>query len=338
MIRTVSLLVFPGVQSLDVSGPLDVFAEANRFLLPEDHYRIEVIGTRLGPIPCSNGMTLMPHRHYQDAGGHVDLLLVAGGPSLLDADLGPNVHRWLHDATRRARRFGSICNGALILAGAGLLDGRRVTTHWNDVDVLAARAPKAHIEADRLFIQDGNLYTSAGVTAGIDLSLHLLAQDHGPEVALNVAKRLVVFTQRAGGQSQFSPYLTPYAPPTSPVAQVQQYVLDHLHDDLSIGDLARIANMSTRNFSRVFARDAQVTPAEFVAAARVDAARVMLENGDAPLKTIAYTCGFGDAHNMRKVFQRRFGVSPQQYRQHFGNAGGVPADHPVDDSPAAEHA
>nr|WP_306439710.1 DJ-1/PfpI family protein [Pandoraea pneumonica] len=312
------MLVFPGVQSLDVSGPLDVFAEANRFLLPDNHYQTEVIGTQHGSIACSNGMTLLPRRHYQEAGGHLDLLLVAGGPSLLTDDLGPNVSRWLLDATARARRFGSICNGALVLAAAGLLDGKRVTTHWNDVDVLAQRAPSAHIEADRLFIQDGNLYTSAGVTAGIDLSLHLLAQDHGQAVALNVAKRLVVFTQRAGGQSQFSPYLTPYAEPNSPVAQVQQYVLEHLAEPLSVGDLAAVAKMSVRNFSRVFSRDAGATPADFVSAARIDAARVMLENGNAPLKTVAWQCGFGDPHNMRKVFQRRFGVSPQQYREHFG--------------------
>lgn len=318
MTRNVALLVFPGVQSLDVSGPLDVFAEANRFLLPGDHYQTEVIGTHHGPIACSNGMTLLPRRHYGEAGGHLDLLLVAGGPSLLTDDLGPNVSRWLLDATARARRFGSICNGALVLAAAGLLNGKRVTTHWNDVDVLAQRAPGAHIEADRLFIQDGNLYTSAGVTAGIDLSLHLLAQDHGQAVALNVAKRLVVFTQRAGGQSQFSPYLTPYAEPNSPVAQVQQYVLEHLAEPLSVGDLAAVAKMSVRNFSRVFSRDAGATPADFVSAARIDAARVMLENGNAPLKTVAWQCGFGDPHNMRKVFQRRFGVSPQQYREHFG--------------------
>lgn len=322
MIRNVALLVFPGVQSLDVSGPLDVFAEANRFLLPGDQYQTEVIGTQHGAIACSNGMALLPRRHYQDVGGHVDLLLVAGGPSLLTDDLGPNVYRWLNDMVPRARRYGSICNGALVLAAAGLLDGKRVTTHWNDVDVLAERAPGANIEVDRLFIQDGSLYTSAGVTAGIDLSLHLLAQDHGQEVALNVAKRLVVFTQRAGGQSQFSPYLTPYAEPNSPVAQVQHYVLEHLAEPLSVGDLAAVAKMSVRNFSRVFARDAGVTPADFVSAARVDAARVMLENGNAPLKTVAWECGFGDPHNMRKVFQRRFGVSPQQYRENFGQSQG----------------
>jgi transcriptional regulator GlxA family with amidase domain len=324
MANTVALLVFPGVQSLDVSGPLDVFAEANRFLLPEDHYRMEVIGVERGLMACSNGLLVQAHRHFSEAdevNDGVDLMLVAGGPALLHEGFGDELHAWLRQAAQRARRFGSICNGALLLARAGLLDNRIVTTHWNDVAVLSELCPSAQVEADRLFIQDGSLYTSAGVTAGIDLSLYLLAQDHGPEVALNVAKRLVVFTQRSGGQSQFSPFLTPYVEATSAVAQVQQYVLSHLTDDLSISVLANVANMSARNFSRTFVRDAKATPAEFVESARVDAARVMLENSTVPLKTVAYQCGLRDAHQLRDVFKRRLGVSPQQYRQHFSAPG-----------------
>jgi transcriptional regulator GlxA family with amidase domain len=325
MAKTVALLVFPGVQSLDVSGPLDVFAEANRFLLPEDHYRIEVIGVEKGLVACSNGLLIQAHRHFSEVGeaevDAVDLMLVAGGPALLHETFGEELHAWLRQAAERVRRFGSICNGALLLARAGLLEDRTVTTHWNDVAVLRALCPSAQVEPDRLFIQDGSLYTSAGVTAGIDLSLYLLAQDHGPEVALNVAKRLVVFTQRSGGQSQFSPFLTPYAEAASPVAQVQQYVLLHLAEDLSIGVLANVANMSVRNFSRIFARDARATPAEFVESARVDAARVMLENSTVPLKTVAYRCGLRDAHQLRDVFKRRLGVLPQQYRLHFSAPG-----------------
>jgi len=190
---------------------------------------------------------------------------------------------------------------------------------------LSALSPSARVEPDRLFIQDGALVTSAGGTAGIDLSLYLLAQDHGGGVALNVAKRLVVFTQRSGGQSQFSPYLTPYVEATSAVAQVQEYVLGHLAEDLSVAVLAGIAGMSTRTFSRTFARDAGATPAEFVESARLDAARVMLENSAAPLKTVAYQCGLRDAHQLRDVFKRRLGVSAQQYRQHFSPPGAPPA-------------
>jgi len=317
MSRTLAVVVFPGVQSLDVTGPMDVFAEANSFLPPDAQYRLEVIGVERGWLACSNGLAIQAHRHFSEAVERCDLLLCAGGPSLPGLDFGDDFHAWLRGASARAGRFGSICNGAFMLARAGLLDGRTVTTHWSDAPALAALCPAARVEADRLYVQDDRLFTSAGVTAGIDLSLYLLSQDHGAQVALKVAKRLVVFTQRSGGQSQFSPYLAPHAEASSPVAQVQQYVLAHLTGDLSIAELARAANMSARNFSRVFARETQVTPAEFVERARVDAARVMLESGGAPLKTVAYECGFRDAHHMRSVFQRRLGVTPQQFRRHF---------------------
>ena len=317
MSRTLAVVVFPGVQSLDVTGPMDVFAEANSFLPPDAQYRLEVIGVERGWLACSNGLAIQAHRHFSEAVERCDLLLCAGGPSLPGLDFGDDFHAWLRGASARAGRFGSICNGAFMLARAGLIDGRTVTTHWSDAPALAALCPAARVEADRLYVQDDRLFTSAGVTAGIDLSLYLLSQDHGAQVALKVAKRLVVFTQRSGGQSQFSPYLAPHAEASSPVAQVQQYVLAHLTGDLSIAELARAANMSARNFSRVFARETQVTPAEFVERARVDAARVMLESGGAPLKTVAYECGFRDAHHMRSVFQRRLGVTPQQFRRHF---------------------
>ncbi|WP_434627256.1 GlxA family transcriptional regulator [Pseudomonas sp. Z1-29] len=317
MEKTVAIVVFTGAQSLDISGPMDVFCEANRFLAPHDHYRLEVIGIEPGAMSCSNGMSLNPHRHFSEASGAYDLLLVAGGPQLPFMEFGPAFNAWLRDACARARRFGSICNGAFMLARAGLLEGRTVTTHWGDASALTRMCPSTRVEADRLYVQDGALYTSAGVTAGIDLSLFLLAQDHGPDVALNVAKRLVVFTQRSGGQSQFSPFLVPHAEPASAVAQVQSYVMANLNGDLGIADLANAANMSQRNFSRVFTREAKVTPAEFVEQARVDAARVMLESTRAPLKTVAYQCGFRDAQHMRSVFNRRLGVTPQQFRLNF---------------------
>ena len=312
--RTVALVAFSGVQSRDVSGPLDVFAQANRFLLPDSHYRLEVVGLEHGPLRCSNGMTILPDRHFSDAHDAYDLLLVAGGPGLVHQEFADEIYAWLQRASQKAQRFGSICSGAFILARAGLLDRRTVTIHWNAADTLAALCPTARVEADGLYVEDGSLYTSAGVTAGVDLSLYLLTQDQGSEVALNVAKQLVVFMQRAGGQSQFSPYLTPYAESSSPIAQVQQYVLSNLTGDLSVSVLARVANMSGRTLARAFARDAKIPPAEFVEGARVDAARVMLENTASPLKTIAYECGFKDAHRMRRAFKRRLGISPKQYR------------------------
>lgn len=317
MSKTVAIVVFAGVQSLDVTGPMDVFSEANRFLPQEDNYRLDVIGVERGVMPCSNGLSLNAHRHFSEALEAYDLLLVAGGPQLPFMNFSPTFDAWLRDACARAKRFGSICNGAFMLARAGLLERRTVTTHWGDAAALAALYPSTQVDADRLYVQDAELFTSAGVTAGIDLSLYLLAQDHGPEVALSVAKRLVVFTQRSGGQSQFSPFLTPHAEPTSAVALVQLYVLANLNGDLTLADLANAANMSARNFSRVFAKEAKITPAEFVERARVDAARVMLESTASPLKTVAYQCGFRDAQHMRSVFNRRLGVTPQQFRLNF---------------------
>ncbi|MGN8344734.1 GlxA family transcriptional regulator [Pseudomonas sp. SMV71] len=317
MEKTVAVVVFAGVQSLDVSGPMDVFCEANRFLAPEDHYRLEVIGVEPGAVPCSNGLSVNAHRHFSDATQAYDLLLVAGGPHLPSMDFGAAFDAWLREACARALRFGSICNGAFMLARAGLLERRTVTTHWGDAAELAQLCPSTQVQADRLYVQDGALYTSAGVTAGIDLSLFLLAQDHGPDVALSVARRLVVFTQRSGGQSQFSPFLAPHVEPSSVVARVQAYVLANLNGDLGITGLANAANMSPRNFSRVFTREAKVTPAEFVERARVDAARVMLQSTRAPLKTVAWQSGFRDAQHMRNVFNRRLGVTPQQFRLNF---------------------
>ena len=323
MIKNIAFIIFPGVQSLDVTGPMDVFSEANLFLPADAAYRLQVIGLERGPLPCSNGLLMQAHRHFSEVDEDLDLLLVAGGPALPQQTQDAAVNRWLRAACGRARRFGSICNGAFILAGAGLLDGRVVTTHWNDAAALALGYPATQVEADRLFVQDGALYTSAGVTAGIDLSLYLLAQDHGPEVALSVARRLVVFTQRASGQSQFSPYLTPYVEAASLLAQVQRYVLDHLPDDLTLAVLSAAVKMSSRNFSRVFVREAGITPAEFVEGARVDAARVLLESSSDPLKTVAFACGFRNANLMRAVFVRRLGVSPQQYRFNFSSVGSV---------------
>lgn len=314
---TVAILVFPDVQALDVTGPLDVFAEANKFLAPDQRFQLEIIGTEAGPIRCSNGLEIRADLAYPSAHRQYDLLLVAGGPSLPCRKFDESLYAWLREAAGASACFGSICNGAFVLAHAGLLDGRRVTTHWNDADALSRDCPSAIVCADRLYVRDGKLVTSAGVTAGIDMSLYLLAAAHGPELALNVARRLLLFTHRAGGQSQFSPFLTPYVEPESPVAQVRQHVLANLRGDLSLAALARVANMSVRNLTRVFARDARTNPTELVERARLDAARALLETTAQPVKTIAYECGFGDAHRMRAVFRRRLGLSPQEYRAHF---------------------
>lgn len=317
---TIAILIFPGVQALDVSGPMDVFAEANSFLPAEQQYAIEVLGTQEGLLRCSNGLSLAAHRHYAQANDAYDLLLVAGGPGLPAQPYDAALSAWLARAAGKAGRHGSICNGAFLLGHAGLLDGKKVATHWNDAAALAARFPLAQVDADSIYVHDGKLLSSAGVTAGIDLALSLLADDGGAPLALQVARRLVVYTQRQGGQSQFSPHLTPVVDAASPVAQAQQYVLAHLGEALEVDTLAQLVAMSPRNFARIFVRELGVTPARFIESARLDYARVLLAVSDAPLKTIAWRCGFGTADQLRAVFLRRLGVSARQYRQHFSSS------------------
>ncbi|BAN25502.1 GlxA family transcriptional regulator [Caballeronia insecticola] len=315
--RTVAIAIFQGVQALDVAGPVDVFAEANGFVPASDGYEITLVGPEERVVRASNGTRLVADISFDAANQHYGTALVAGGPSLpVDA---PNAEltAWLIDVASHCERYGSICTGAFALGHAGLLDGRDVTTHWQDAPRLAACFPLARVELDRIYMREGNLVTSAGVTAGIDVALALVAEDHGPQVALAVAKRLVVFAQRRGGQSQFSPYLSAPADETSPVAKVQAYVMEHIGERLSVAQLARVAGMSERNFARAFVQLADMTPHEFVERARVDAARNVLESSDTPLKTVAYECGFGTADRMRLVFTRRLGVSPNDYRTSF---------------------
>jgi transcriptional regulator GlxA family with amidase domain len=207
-----------------------------------------------------------------------------------------------------------------VLGYAGLLDDRRVTTHWQDAQALVARFPKAKVEPDLIYVRDGRLITAAGVTAGIDLGLALVGQRHGAETALKVAKRLVVVAQRQGGQSQFSPYLTAPADPESPIARIQDHVMANIGDRHTLESLAAVVGMSPRNLARHFGQVTGTTPHDFIERARVDAARMMLEASDRPLKAIAFDCGFGSADRMRIVFSTRLGVTPVQYRASFRRA------------------
>jgi transcriptional regulator GlxA family with amidase domain len=318
--RTLALVIFPGVQSLDVSGPMDVFAEANAFVGADDGYRLITIGTAPYPIIASNGQRLgadhtLGEADIDTAGWNT--VLVAGGPQLAGAPDHPPLSAWLRRIAQTVPRYGSVCTGAFLLGHAGLLDGKHSTTHWSDAARLALRFPLARIEHDRIHVRDGRLVTSAGVTAGIDLALALVAEDHGAAVALAVAKRLLVLAQRQGGQSQFSPYLSAAVAPGGLATVVQQYVMDHLAESLSVEQLADVAGMSARHFARQFVKEMAVTPAEFVQRARVDAARNLLEGSALAAKAIAYRCGFGSAARMRLVFARRFGVTPNQYRDSF---------------------
>ena len=315
--KTVAVVLFPGVQSLDVAGPMDVFAEVNNYVGPDEGYRLVTVGTAPFPMRASNGQQLGADYGLDDAGIDYDIVLVAGGPQLPGAMEQPTLSAWLRQMALRVPRYGSICTGAFLLGRAGLLDGKRATTHWSDATQLAAQFPLAQVEPDRIHVRDGALVTSAGVTAGIDLALALVSEDHGPPIALAVAKRLLVLAQRQGGQSQFSPYLNAVASPDQLIAVIQQYVIEHIAEALSVEHLADVVSMSARNFARQFVKEASIAPAEFVQRVRIDAARNLLEGGTLPLKTIAYRCGFGSAARMRLVFSQRFGVTPNQYRDSF---------------------
>ncbi|MFV3370794.1 GlxA family transcriptional regulator [Pseudomonas sp. NY15435] len=319
--KRVAMLLFPGVQALDVSGPLDVFAEANAFVPAGAGYQVVTLAASPLPLRASNGQLLGADVSIDQCDGAADILLVPGGPRLPDEVPSSELLAWLRAACARAPRHGSICTGAFLLGHAGLLDGKRVTTHWSDARRLAELFPQALVEPDRIHVRDGALVTSAGVTAGIDLALALVAEDHGAAVALSVAKRLLVVAQRQGGQSQFSPFLQAPADETSPIARIQRYVQEHLDQPLGVPQLAAEVSMSPRSFARTFVREAGVTPAEFVQRARIDAARGLLEGSDLALKVIAWRCGFGSAARMRLVFTQRLGVTPTQYREQFRRNG-----------------
>lgn len=315
--QIVAIVIHDGVQALDVVGPLDVFSEANNFLNADDHFVTVVIAAGREPLRASNGIRMSADVTFEQAAGGFDIILVAGGPGLPVAAPDAHVVEWVQTAPWRASTYGSICTGAFVLGQAGLLDGRRVTTHWQDTQALAAAFPKAKVEPDSIYVRDGRLITSAGVTAGIDLALALVAQRHGADTALKVAKRLVVVAQRQGGQSQFSPYLSAPADPASPIARIQDHVMANIGSRHTLEGLAGIVGMSPRNFARHFVQETGMTAHEFVERARVDAARMMLEGSDLPMKTVAYDCGFGSADRMRIVFSARLGVTPSHYRASF---------------------
>ncbi len=315
--KKLALVVFDGVQALDVAGPLDVFAEANLLLRQKDRYEISLVGERPDSVLCSSGIEFKVHcdyRHFRDV---ADLLLVSGGPRVPEYRPDPDFLQWLQARSQQAEKFGAVCNGVFLLAHAGLLSSRVVTTHWDHAARLEAQFPDLDVRPDKIFVRDGNLFTCGGVTAGIDLCLALLAEDWGHELAVKVAKRLIVYIRRDGGQSQYSPYLAVGPDENSLVAKVLHYVSDHISERLSIEDIADAVGVSRRTFARAFANHAQVTPSVFVEQVRVDFARKLVQETDVPFKTVAFRCGFNSATHMRATFARVLGTTPKLYREAF---------------------
>lgn len=314
--KTVAMALFPDFLLLDMAGPLEVFSIANRYLPPAQHYRILTLGTEPGPLRASNGVMVQADLLLEHALDAYDLLLVPGGPGAYN-ECHPALLPWLRAAVPRARRFGSICTGAFVLGYAGLLDGHRVTTHWHYTERLIKAFPKAIVETDRIYLQDGRLITSGGVTAGIDLALSVVAQDHGKQVAVEVAKVLLVVMKRQGGQAQFSPMTSAVAPQETPITRVQNHVLANLEQSFTVESMAALVDMSARHFARLFAKDVQMTPMAFLQGARIDRARHLLETTELPLKTVAFHAGFGSVRHMRFLFSEKLGLTPTQYRQQF---------------------
>ena len=321
MPHSVAMLVYPQAQILDITGPLEVFARTARWLrdhagLAKSAYEVELIAMNRGPVTTSGGLQLVATRSIREK-RRIDTLLVSGGVGHENAARNTAMLAWLRARARDVERLGSICNGALILARAGLLDGRSVTTHWAWCERLAAAAPRARVNADALYVRSGRLYTSAGVTAGMDLALSLVEQDWGSPVALAVAQELVMFLKRPGGQSQFSRFLQAQQRDDE-FGRLELWILQNLDEVLSVPALAARASMSARHFARRFAQRFCVTPAAYVLRARVEAARRRIEEGPIRMKAIARQCGFADLQDMRRAFRRTLGVAPLEYRTRFG--------------------
>jgi transcriptional regulator GlxA family with amidase domain len=313
----IAILAFPRVQLLDVIGPADVFSEAARQLGDPRAYRIQVLGTTPGELRGSSGLRLLPDACAYEFAGRIDTLLVAGSPHAEEVARDARLRQWLQRQSTSVRRIGSVCTGAFVLAAAGLLDGRTVTTHWSAADRLAAAHPEVFVEPDRIFVKDRQVYTSAGVTAGLDLALAMVEEDHGRDLSLKVARELVMFLKRPGGQSQFSTHLAAQAPEQSTIRAVQDYVLANLKSDLSVTALAARARMSERNFARIFKSETGITPAEFVDKTRIEAAMRTIEVVNLPLKRLADRLGYSSADSLRRSFVRRVGVTPAEYRARF---------------------
>jgi transcriptional regulator GlxA family with amidase domain len=268
-------------------------------------------------VRTSSGIGLRPHSSLDSCRGPIDTLLVAGGTGIGAAAADPDVVRWVASAARRSRRVASVCTGAFLLAEAGLLDRRRATTHWSACDQLARRYPAVQVERDPIYVRDGELLTSAGITAGMDLALAMVEDDLGHEIALKTARWLVLFMQRPGGQAQFSATLTAQRAQRPPLRELQAWIVEHLDEDLSVSALAARAHMSPRHFARAFAKEVGVTPAAYVETVRVERARAQLERGAESLAAVARTCGFASAETLRRAFHRRLGVPPSDYRERF---------------------
>ncbi|MEW2295752.1 DJ-1/PfpI family protein [Streptomyces sp. NPDC006743] len=328
--RLVVIVLFEGVDLLDVTGPPEVFSLVRREMPEPTGYRVVLAAETTDPVTTSAGVRLLPDTTFDEvARGGVDTLIVPGsveadGRHGVRARTDPAVVDRVRTLAGRARRVASVCVGAHLLAAAGLLDGKRATTHWSTARQLADEHPAVRVDADPIFIREGDTWTGAGISACLDLSLALVADDFGETVALRVARQLVMYLKRPSGQSQFSVPLEPVSR-TRRVEDLRHHILRHLGEQLTVADLAEHARLGERQLTRVFKAELGMTPSAYVEAARVEAARGQLESTDATLERIVSVCGFGTTDTLVRAFRRRLGTTPTEYRRRFRSPFGEPA-------------
>ncbi|MEY9845603.1 transcriptional regulator GlxA family with amidase domain [Streptacidiphilus sp. BW17] len=315
--RRIVFAVFPDFQILDLTGPHEVFTQVGRHI---EGMALEIVAADPGPVASSGGITVTPTTTIEQATGPIDTLIAVGGPGILRACEDASLVAWFGQAAQRARRTASVCSGAFLLAEAGLLDGRRAVTHWGRCESLAQRYPQVTVDPDPIFIRDGDVWTSAGVTAGLDLALAMAEADHGSELSRSIARRLVMYVQRPGGQRQFSTQLAAQRPSRATLRDLQDWIGDHLDADLTVSALAARAAMSERNFARLFQAQTGRTPAAYVESARIEASRRLLETTGATVEAIARTCGFGTVETLHRSFKRAIRSTPAEYRQRFSSS------------------
>jgi transcriptional regulator GlxA family with amidase domain len=309
--RKVVIIGPPPVQILDVTGPLEVFSNA-------PGYEIQLANPGLErTLQTNRGVVLADATPIAEVQGPIDTLVIAGGPGAESGSYDPNFIAWIAKAGSQARRVASICTGAFLVAEAGLLNGKQAVTHWTFCDRLAREYPKVAVHPEPIFLRDGSIYTSAGITAGIDLSLTLVEEDHGHETALRIARFLVMFLVRPGGQAQYSHMLSHQAITSQPLRELQVWMLQHLREHLTVESLAERVGMSARHFTRVCLRETGMNPGQFVDRMRVEAAQQMIDSSSRGLKEIADSCGFQSADAMRRTFLRVLGVTAAEYASRF---------------------
>ncbi|MCI3928922.1 GlxA family transcriptional regulator [Streptomyces sp. AN091965] len=319
----VVIAVFPDVDLLDVTGPAEVFALANRETAGRAGYEVRLAGPTAGAVRTSAGVRLLTDVAFDDVGDQVDTLLVPGAVDMTDdgpvARIDTTVVEWVRATAPHARRVASVCVGAHLLAAAGLLDGLTATTHWSTAAQLAADHPDVTVDPDPIFVRAdrGRLWTGAGISACLDLALALVAEDQGEQAALAVARQLVVYLKRQGGQSQFSVPLRRSGSSRRDIDELRLWIADHLDEDLSAGALAARMCLSERHFARVFAQETGTSPAAYVEGVRIEVARRLLETTDCPLDQVAAAAGLGSVETLHRAFRRQLATTPAAYRRRF---------------------